>query len=274
MTIDDALADAKARGLDALDAQVLLARCVAQARTWLLAHGDVTLEASQSSCFGALVARRAAGEPLAYLTGVREFRGLLLELDDTVLIPRPETELLVDWGLEVLHLPDWPCAPQVIDLGTGSGAVALALKAEFPTADVFASDTSALAIRVARGNASRLGLEVHFLQGDWWSAAMGRTFDLAVGNPPYIACGDPHLAELTHEPKFALTPGPTGLEAIASVIRGAGARLRAGSWLLLEHGFDQAASVRLMLQQSGFAEVQTRRDIAGVERCTGGRAAA
>lgn len=272
MTVDEALARARERGIDRLDAQLLLARQLARPRTWLIAHGDQTLSAPQSHAFRALVDRRAHGEPLAYLIGEREFHGLALAVGAGVLVPRPDTETLVDWGLELLHGPlAGVAAPGVIDLGTGSGAIALAIQHGCSAARVTATDASPTALQIARRNAERLGLPVVFRPGDWWGALSGERFDLALSNPPYIAEGDEHLTHLSHEPRSALVAGPHGLEAIERIVAGAGGHLRPSGWLLLEHGHDQACAVRALLHAAGFTEVQSRRDLAGIERCTGAR---
>lgn len=270
-TVAEALRYARARGLDALDAQVLLAKSLDRQRTWVLAFDDACIEPGRFDAFAALVARRATGEPLAYLTGEKEFCGLALHVGPAVLVPRPETEHLVQWGLEVLREPfaDTPCA-SVLDLGTGSGAIALALKAARPQAQVEASDLDPAALQMAERNANRLGLEVRFHLGNWWGAVPGRAFNLALCNPPYIAGADPHLAALGNEPATALTPGTTGIEALQTVIEGAAAHLHAAGWLLLEHGFDQAAAVTGLMQRHGFTRIQTRADLAGLPRCTGG----
>ncbi len=269
-TVAQALAGARASGLDALDAQVLLARCVGRTRSWLMAHAEAQLDAAQRGNFAAMMARRAEGQPLAYLVGEKEFHGLLLEVTPAVLVPRPETEHLVDWGLEILARHPVQAEPEVLDLGTGSGAIALAIKSEVPQARVCAVDVNADSLHVACGNASRLGLGVEFLLGDWWAATHARVFDLVLCNPPYIADSDRHLAALAHEPTLALSPGPSGLEALRAVIEDAATHLRVGAWLLLEHGSDQAAQVVDLLRREGFSRVQTRKDLAGLARCSGG----
>ncbi len=270
-TVAQALRFAGASGLDALDAQVLLAKCLDRQRTWLLAFDDAPVEPDRFDAFIALVARRAGGEPIAYLVGEKEFCGLLLHVGPAVLIPRPETEHLVQWGLETLRefFAGVGCA-SVLDLGTGSGAIALAIKAARVETRVEASDASATALKVAQHNADRLGLDVHFRLGDWWAAVPDRMFHLVLCNPPYVANSDPHLAALTHEPVSALSPGKTGLEALREVIQGAPTHLYPTGWLLLEHGFDQAAEVSELMHRRGFARIRTRRDLAGMPRCTGG----
>ena len=209
------------------------------------------------------------GEPLAYILGHQSFLGVELTVDPRVLIPRPETELLVNWAL-ALAPPQRPLA--VLDLGTGSGAVALALKQAQPDWQVYAVDASAEALAVAQGNAQRLQLAVHFALGDWFHAlAPQQRFDLIVSNPPYVADQDPHLAALAHEPTLALCAGADGLRDIRHIIAKAPHHLHPGAWLLLEHGYDQAAAVRQLLGAAGFQAMETRRDLKGIERCTGGR---
>jgi release factor glutamine methyltransferase len=264
------------RGVERLDAHLLLAQVLGQSRAWLLAHGDAALSDAQAGAFEAFIARRAAGEPFAYLVGEREFHGLTLAVSDAVLVPRPDTETLVDWALALLEAGfEAVAAPAVLDLGTGSGAIALALKAACPRARVWAGERSPEALAVARGNAQRLGLEVRFAQGDWWDALAGApgvpVFDLVVSNPPYIAADDPHLAALTHEPLSALVADDDGLADIVRIATGAPGRLRAGGWLLLEHGWEQAPAVREIVRRAGFGSVETRTDIEGRPRCTGGR---
>lgn len=268
MDVRAAIAWARAQGLDRLDAQLLLAQALGRPRSWLIAHDDQVLDGPQQGTFTAAVLRRAAGEPLAYLTGEREFRGLSLAVGPAVLVPRPETEHLVDWALERLAGRQ---RPRVLDLGTGSGAIALAIAHERPDAAVHASDLSAEALAVARSNAQRCGLKVQFRQGPWWQPWAGQRFDLVVSNPPYIAGADPHLAALRHEPELALTPGGDGLGALQAIAAAAAAHLEPGAWLLLEHGFDQAVAVRALLAAAGLADPETRPDLAGLDRCTGAR---
>jgi len=271
-TLAQALTHAKALGVDRLDAQLLLARLLDRPRTWLLAHDDVVLDAAQDARFCGELARRAGGEPLAYLLGEKEFRGLLLRVDANVLVPRPETELLVDWALELLEGPLAKiAAPRVVDLGTGSGAIAIAVKHACRTADVTATDASPAALQVARANASRLALNVAFASGSWWDAVSDRCFDLVLSNPPYIAGADSHLAALTHEPLEALTPGGDGLDSLRAIVAGAARHLERSGWLLLEHGHDQAEMVQAMLHEQGFEAIETRVDLAGLPRCTGAR---
>ncbi len=269
MQIQQALAAAcSALGLERLDAQLLLLHALGRPqndRAWLVAHDSDPLAPDAEMRYINLTRRRAAGTPLAYLTGQREFYGLTLQVDARVLDPRPDTETLVDWALE--HL-----APQgsVVDLGTGSGAIALALKSQRPGARVEAVDTSPEALAVAQANAQRLALDVTFHYGNWLSGRQGK-FELIVSNPPYIAEDDPHLEKLGHEPRLALSSGADGLEAIRSIVAQAPAHLAPGGWLLLEHGWDQAEAVRALLTQAGFSQVQSRQDLAGIERCSGGQ---
>lgn len=281
-TVGAALDQARRLGLPRLDAQLLLAHVLRQRRAWLLAHDDAPLTPAQQQDFAAFCRRLADDEPLAYLLGEREFHGLALQVNPAVLVPRPDTETLVDWALELLRPPLADAsqaaprraprtAPQVADLGTGSGAIALALKHSHPAASVCAVERSAAALEVARGNAARLALSVDWLAGDWWQPLAGRRFHLAVSNPPYIAADDPHLPALRHEPAEALTPGGDGLSALAHIVAGAPRHLFDGGWLLLEHGHEQGEAVRRLLLQAGFGDVATRGDLAGRPRCSGGR---
>jgi release factor glutamine methyltransferase len=270
--VRDLLQAAHASGVDKLDAHLLMAFCTGRSRTWLIAHDDSLLPADQEALFLDLFTRRAAGEPLAYLLGEKEFHGLNLKVNAHVLVPRPDTEVLVEWALEVLRTElSAHAAPRVIDLGCGSGAIALALKHACPRAQVTALDASPEALTVARRNAATLKLDVRFVGGHWWQAVAGERFDLALSNPPYIAAADPHLAALHHEPAMALTSGPDGLDALREITMGAGAHLSKNAWLLLEHGHDQAVAVQALLGQSGHRELQSRQDLAGHLRCTGGR---
>ena len=273
-TCTQALAAAQTLGLERLDSQLLLLHALgkpASARAWLLAHDTDELTPEVAQAFRALCLRRASGEPLAYIVGSKEFFGLALQVDGRVLVPRPDTETLVDWSLERLQLPD---LLQVLDLGTGSGAIALALahslQAAGRPAQITAVDASADALDVARDNAARLGLTIDFVESSWLAQVTGR-FDLIVSNPPYIASADPHLAALVHEPLQALTAGADGLDDIRQIIEDAPSHLLPGGWLLLEHGYDQASRVRDLLAQRGFSQVQSRLDLAGIERCSGGQ---
>lgn len=267
-SIAAALQSARESGIDRLDAQRLLAAVLTRPRSWLLAHEDEALDPVAAGRYGTLLARRSAGEPLAYVLGEKEFFGLSLEVTPDVLIPRADTETLVEWALELLP---GDVETAVADLGTGSGAIALALAAQRPAARVTAVDASPAALAVAERNARRLGLAVEWRLSDWFSAIAGRRFPLIVSNPPYVAEGDAHLAALSHEPQRALTSGPDGLTAIRHIVASAAGFLTAGGWLLIEHGFDQADAVRALLGAAGFEGVATRRDLGGQPRCTGGR---
>ncbi|PZO15294.1 MAG: peptide chain release factor N(5)-glutamine methyltransferase [Burkholderiales bacterium] len=271
-TLRDAMLRLQRDGLDRLDAQMLLLLALqrsAHDRAWLLAHDGDVLEAPAKLLLDELVQRRERGEPMAYLRGDQEFFGLQLQVDPRVLVPRPDTETLVNWALDMLDTNGKPAS--VLDLGTGSGAIALALASQRPMASVSASDASAEALVVARANAQRLGLPVQFHAGSWLDAVPDLRFDLIVSNPPYIADGDPHLAALTHEPLSALTAGADGLKDIRAIIANAPKALEPGGWLLIEHGFDQAATVRALLQTAGFKQVSSRTDLAAIERCSGGQ---
>ena len=270
MNVELALAAARALGLTRLDAALLLGHHLQRRREWLIAHPLAAVEVQAFEAFDADCRRRADGVPVAYLTGRREFMGLDLAVNSQVLVPRPETETLARWAIERLQAASPGARPRVIDLGTGSGALALAIAAACPHAAVTATDCSAAALATAQANAQRLGLEVRFAEGDWWSAVGTERFDLAVANPPYVAEGDPHLAALGHEPRHALVAGETGLQALAPIIEGAPQHL--SGWLLLEHGWNQSDDVKRLLLQTGFREVETRADLNGLPRCTGGRA--
>lgn len=270
MTLGQALQEAMAAGLERLDAQLLLLHALGRPpadRAWLISHDDDAVPADQAAVYRALCDRRRAGEPAAYLVGEKEFHGLALQVDRRVLVPRPDTETLVDWALEVLEARP---APRILDLGTGSGAIALALAHRRPDAMVEAVDASDEALAVARGNAARLGLPVTFRQGDWFAGCQGR-YDLVVSNPPYVAEGDPHLPALRHEPLQALVAGPDGLADLRRIVGDAPAFIGPSGWLLLEHGWDQAGTVRDLLAAAGFADVVSRNDLAGIARCSGGR---
>lgn len=271
-TVHDWLAFAATLGLDRLDARLLLGEVLGRGRAWLHAHDDHVPSAAQALQFEQWVARRRAGEPVAYLVGRKEFHGLELQVDARVLVPRPDTEVLVDWAIELLNGELAAIAtPAVVDLGTGSGAIALAVRQACPRAGVMATDASAGALEVAASNAARLGLPVTTALGSWWNAVTDRRFHLALSNPPYIAGGDPHLAALATEPRGALTPGDSGLEALHEIVAVAPDHLAPGAWLLLEHGFDQADAVAGLLRANGFQRVETRRDLGGQARCSGGR---
>lgn len=268
MKLADSLRHASALGLARIDAQLLHLFALGREphdRAWLLAHDTDELDARVLARLEPLLQRRAAGEPLAYITGFKEFFGLSLQIDARVLDPRADTETLVEWALE--HMPlQAPCS--VIDLGTGSGAIALALQHQRPHARVSAVDASAQALTLSQANAQRLQLPVRFIHSHWLRDVQG-TFDLIVSNPPYIPADDPHLAALKHEPLQALASGADGLVDIRAIIEQSPAHLKKGGWLLLEHGHDQAETVRTLLTQAGWENVQSRKDLAGIERCTG-----
>lgn len=274
ITIAKALVASSALRLDRLDAQLLMLHALGKPptdRAWLLAHDLDALPAPMEALFQALVQRRICGEPLAYLTGHKAFYGLDLCVDARVLVPRPDTETLVEWALALLDTHrSTTIAHSVIDLGTGSGAIALALKHARSQLLVAATDCSAEALAVARSNALRLSLDVRFSRCSWLDGVEGR-FDFIVSNPPYIALHDPHLPALAHEPLQALTSGADGLDDIRQIIVQAPTHLNPGGWLLLEHGFDQAMQVRALLQRAGFTSVASRCDLAGHERCSGGQ---
>ncbi len=274
LTVATALERARRCGVERLDAQLLLTRAMSRSRSWLIAHDDASLDAAQSEAYLAHLARRAADEPLAYIVGEKEFHGLTLQVNASVLVPRPDTETLVDWALELLRT-DFAAtpSPRVVDLGTGSGAIALAVKHACPRTQLTAVDASSAALDVAAANARRLALAVELREGDWWSAVAGRRFHLALSNPPYIAEQDPHLTALTHEPLLALASGPDGLASIRHIVAQAPRHLEPGGWLLLEHGHDQAQAVLALLSQAGLVKVQSRRDLGNITRCSGGQLA-
>jgi release factor glutamine methyltransferase len=274
MSVASAWRTAMHEGLDRLDAQALLGHVLGltpeRVRAWLLAHDTDPLPIAAQDAYQALVSRRAGGEPLAYLVGEKEFFGLALQVSPDVLVPRPDTEIVVEWALECLHPLK---TPRVLDLGTGSGAIALAIKRSRPDAEVTAVDLSEAALAVARANAQRLGLPVRLAPGFWWGALPdpSERFELVVSNPPYIPVGDEHLPALRHEPALALASGADGLDDIRSIVSGAPARLEPGGWLLLEHGYNQSSQVQEILQAAGLFEVSSRLDLAGHLRCTGAR---
>ena len=267
-TVAQCLRQAQTLGLARVDAQILLLHSLQRPqhdRAWLLAHDSDALPSAQETAWQNALQRRLQGEPVAYITGRKDFFGLTLNVDARVLDPRPDTEILVEWALELLPAGQ---PSRVLDLGTGSGAVALALQHQRPAAQVTAVDASADALAVASANAQRLNLPVQCVLSHWMDAVPG-PYELIVSNPPYVAEGDPHLAALTHEPLSALTSGADGLADIRQIIAQAPSRLEPGGWLLLEHGWDQAAPVQTLLREAGFVRVQSRRDLGGIERCTG-----
>jgi len=269
-TVEILLRTARSR-IDPVDAQWLLAHVLGQSPAWLYAHANDAVEVAVAARFESLLERRHAGEPVAYLTGHRGFWTLDLQVTPDTLIPRAETELLVE--LALARLPSDRML-QVADLGTGSGAIALALARERPRARVLATDASPAALAVARDNAAALGItNIAFACGDWCAPLNDRRFDLIASNPPYISTDDPHLSrgDLRHEPPAALASGTDGLDAIRAIVAAAPLHLVAGGWLLLEHGLAQGAAVRALLQRGGFIEVRTDRDLEGRERVSSGR---
>ncbi len=272
-TLAQLLHEARALGLDRFDAQALAAHVLRQPRAWLIAHADEPLAADTAAQLRGLLRRRADGEPAAYLTGWRGFHGLELQVSPAVLDPRPDTETLVDWALDLLTGElSGINTPQVADLGTGSGAIALAVAQACPRAQLRAVDASAEALAVARANGLRLGLPVQWLQGSWWQPLAAPPLHLALSNPPYLGADDPHLPALRHEPRQALVPAAgDALADLRTLIAGAAPHLAPGGWLLLEHGFEQAAEVAALLAAAGFEAIGHRHDLAGHARCTGGR---
>ena len=267
MTLGEALAAARGQ-IDRLDARLLLQYATGCSHADLLARPEMPVIAPAYAQFAEWVARRVAGEPFAYLVGEAEFRGQVFQVSPAVLIPRPETEVLIDLALAKLA---GLTAPRLVDLGTGSGIVAISLALECPAAQVAAVDLSADALAVARNNAGRLGARVDFRQGDWFAPLAGERFDLVVSNPPYVADGDPHLAlnGLPFEPKMALTDGADGLACIRRIITDAPKHLKPGGWLLFEHGYDQGEASRNLLTAAGFKAASTFPDLAGIDRVSG-----
>ncbi|MEO8203865.1 MAG: peptide chain release factor N(5)-glutamine methyltransferase [Betaproteobacteria bacterium] len=265
MTLAEALA---ASGIDLPEARLLLAAASGHSRAVLAAHPEYILGANAEDAFLEAAARRRRGEPVAYILGEREFYSLTFAVSPDVLIPRPETEMLVDFALE--HLPD---NGSLLDLGTGSGAIAISVKHERPDTRVTAVDFSAAALGVARANAARHGLEVRFMQGDWFAAVGGERFDVVVSNPPYVAAGDHHLqqGDLRFEPPGALAGGADGLESTRRIVAAAGGHLNAGGWVGLEHGAGQDAAVRDLLAAAGLESVFSRPDLAGIARISVGK---
>ena len=265
--IDAVLRDARTR-VEHADAELLLAHVLGKSRSWLYAHGDDLLADADAMQYATLLDRRVAGEPLAYLTGRKGFWRFELQVTPDTLIPRPETELLVE--LALAHLPrDRPV--RVADLGTGSGAIALAIAYERPNAHVVAVDASVAALDVARANAHALRLaNVEFRHGDWCDAFAGETFDVIASNPPYIALGDLHLDALRFEPASALSSGHDGLDAIRAILRDAADHLAPGGALLVEHGYRQGAKVRALFDAARLRDVETAHDVERRERVTSG----
>ncbi len=267
MTIKEAL---RAGGPDAADVRALLRHVICCDEAWLISHPEQPLSAKEQEAYATLRTLRAAGEPVAYLTGSREFFSLAFKVTSAVLIPRPETELLVEAALERIPA-DAPW--RVLDLATGSGCVAIAIAKRRPRAQLTATDVSHAALEVARENAARHGVNVEWVEGDWFAALSGRRFDLIVANPPYVAEGDPHLnaGDLRFEPRSALVAGSAGLDGIEAIVERSPLHLAAGGWLLFEHGHDQGACSRVLLAAAGFDDIVTLLDLAGIERVAGGR---
>jgi release factor glutamine methyltransferase len=260
----------RAVDIDAADARALLRAVVGTDEAHLAAHPEQVLTDEQRDRFFDWVRRRRAGEPVAYITGEREFWSLSFKVGPAVLIPRPETELLVELALERVPA-DAPAS--VLDLGTGCGCVAVAIAKHCPHARVAATDISPAAIALARGNAARQGASIEFIESDWLKALVGRRFDVIVANPPYVAEGDPHLrnGDVRFEPRAALVAGADGLDCIRTIVADAHAHLERGGWFFIEHGYDQAGRCRALLQGRGYRDVISRRDLAGIERASGGR---
>ena len=262
--------------LDRVDRDALLGAATGLTRAQLLARPERTVPREALGRLADWADRRRRGEPVAYLLGRREFWGLELTVTPDVLIPRPDTELLVEVALALVDGESRPGGrahserPRLLELGTGSGAVAIALARERPALDVTATDLSERALAVARGNAARHRAEVTFLHGDWFDAVTG-AFELIVSNPPYVREDDAHLRDLASEPRRALVAGADGLDAIRRIAAGAGGHLAAGGWLALEHGWDQGPAARRLLEEHGFGDVATHRDLAGHDRVTVGR---
>jgi release factor glutamine methyltransferase len=254
-------------GTARIEVQCLLQKALNVSRSYLIAHPEYVLGAEENNTYSISFQRRLKGEPIAYILGEREFFGLNFLVTPDTLIPRPETELLVELVLERLE-----GKLRVLDMGTGSGAISLSIAHQRPDADVWACDFSSAALVVAQENSHRLGIHnVQFVESDWFSALSGQRFDIIVSNPPYVAKDDPHLSQgdVRFEPVTALTSGSDGLDDIRHIVLQAGTHLNSGGWLLLEHGYDQAAQVRELLQQSGYANIFSAKDLSGIERCSG-----
>lgn len=261
MTVAEAIA---ASGIERREARLLLAEVCGFSEASLAASPEQEIPFEVEDAFLDLVARRKAGVPVAYLLGRKEFYGLTLAVNPSVLVPRPETELLVELALERK-------ASSILDLGTGSGAVALAIKHECRSCKVVAVEADLSALNMAKRNADKLNLEIDFRHGRWFDPVAGERFDLVVSNPPYVAEADPHLEDLRFEPRSALLAGPEGLDCIRDIVKGAPGHLLAGGWLLLEHGLGQERAVRDLLSESGFASIATWPDLAGIPRVCGGK---
>ena len=272
MSIQNSLLSATQSGIERLDAQLLLLHALGKSqsdRAWLITHDTESLSEPVLLSFQVLCQRRQQGEPLAYLVGSKPFFGLDLQVDKRVLVPRPDTETLVEWALTLAVSSNKTTS--LLDMGTGSGAIALAIKHSKPDWQVTALDASIDALIVAQNNAKRLNLKINFLLSSWFDALSNEKFDVIVSNPPYIVEGDWHMTALAYEPKQALTSGADGLDDIRQIIAHAPQFLISNGWLLLEHGYDQAAAVRDLLDKRGFVQVQSKLDLAGIERCSGGQ---
>ena len=270
MNVLQCLMHGQVLGLTRLEAQILFLHTMGRSlhdRAWLVAHDTDDVLPEQFEAFVALAQRRVLHEPVAYIVGQKEFFGLTLTIDKRVLDPRADTEVLVEWALACAQGLE---RPSYLDLGTGSGAIALALKSQRPTAEVLAVDASPEALSLAALNAQKLALNVSFLQSNWFTEVQG-PFNVVVSNPPYIEDQDPHLAHLTHEPLQALASGADGLQDIRNIVENAPDFLEEGGWLLIEHGWQQAKAVRGLLEMAGFKQVQSKLDLAGIERCSGGQ---
>jgi release factor glutamine methyltransferase len=261
LTIEQVL---RACGIDAREARLLLAAATGRSEASVLAHPEKSLLEQEKNQFLEMTARRAAGEPIAYILGHKEFYGLELTVNSAVLIPRPETELLVDLALD--RNP-----ASVLDVGTGSGAIALAIKRHRPDARVVATDASAAALEVARRNAARFNLEVELRHGRWFEPVAGERFEAIISNPPYVVVDDPHLAALPYEPRLALLGGADGLDGFRVLAREAPAHLLPGGWLLVEHGEGQHEAVRALLEAAGLETTASWPDLAGIPRVSGGK---
>lgn len=254
--------------LDPLENRILMTHALGVSRIELITQSDRRLTPEEAQRLSMLLQRRLDGEPIAYITGEREFYGLPFHVTPDVLIPRPETELLVELALDRVA-----AGASVLDLGTGSGAIAVAVAHARPDARVTAIDASSAALGVAKRNAQRNGVRIRFLESDWYASLGDEGFDLIASNPPYIRSDDAHLGQgdLRFEPRGALTDNADGLSALRAIVSGATGHLAPGGWLLMEHGYDQAADVRKLLQAQGFVDVQSWQDLAGIERVSGAR---
>jgi release factor glutamine methyltransferase len=268
------------RDIERREVEMILEHVTGRSRANVIAHPEHALTDSQTEEVEHLIARRVAGEPMAYILGTREFYGLNFRVTPDVLIPRPETELLVEQALARLSKVNAPKRPRILDLGTGSGAIAVSLAvsltAHAPDAEITATDISTAALAITKENARRNGVQIRFVESDWFAALGGEKFDLIVANPPYVAHGDPHLTsgDLRFEPIGALTdgaPNERGLACIKRIVAGASQHLNDGAWLLFEHGYDQAADCATLLAAHGFSELLDVPDLAGIPRVSGGK---